>query len=466
MKRTFAVLLVVSLSCFANADQPPNFVLFIADDISSEDLGCYGHPSIKTPNIDNLAAQGMRFDNAYLTISSCSPSRCSIISGRYPHNHGAPELNIDLPPDQPKFPKVLRVAGYYTLLSGKHHMGDDANDAFETISEGVGLGKEEDWVECIQKRPKDKPFFIWLASSDAHTPHRINDDAPVYDPADVVVPPYMYDAPGIRKKLAAYYHEVSRFDAYVGEVVAELETQDVLDNTLIIVIADNGRPFVRAKTRLYDSGIKTPLLVCYPRLIKPGLISQSLVSSIDISATILELAGQKKKPRMQGISFAPILADPKATIRDVVFAEHNWHVTQAHERMVRAGDYLYIKNNFPNHLFREGRDKELIKAHEEGQLTPAQANIFCSPRPAEELFKVSNDPHQLIDLAGNPEYHATLEKLRRLLTLWTEQTGDTIPEDPTPDTPKGTKIRNAPHREMPGAAMGAEKNNHPGPVKL
>jgi arylsulfatase len=466
MKRTFAVLLVVSLSCFANADQPPNFVLFIADDISSEDLGCYGHPSIKTPNIDNLAAQGMRFDNAYLTISSCSPSRCSIISGRYPHNHGAPELNIDLPPDQPKFPKVLRAAGYYTLLSGKHHMGDDANDAFETISEGVGLGKEEDWVECIQKRPKDKPFFIWLASSDAHTPHRINDDAPVYDPADVVVPPYMYDAPGIRKKLAAYYHEVSRFDAYVGEVVAELETQDVLDNTLIIVIADNGRPFVRAKTRLYDSGIKTPLLVCYPRLIKPGLISQSLVSSIDISATILELAGQKKKPRMQGISFAPILADPKATIRDVVFAEHNWHVTQAHERMVRAGDYLYIKNNFPNHLPREGRDKELIKAHEEGQLTPAQANIFCSPRPAEELFKVSNDPHQLIDLAGNPEYHATLEKLRRLLTLWTEQTGDTIPEDPTPDTPKGTKIRNAPHREMPGAAVGAEKNNHPGPVKL
>ena len=137
MKRTFSVLLLVSLSCFANADQPPNFVLFIADDISSEDLGCYGHPSIKTPNIDNLAAQGMRFDNAYLTISSCSPSRCSIISGRYPHNHGAPELNIDLPPDQPKFPKVLRVAGYYTLLSGKHHMGNSVNRGFDLVSGGL-----------------------------------------------------------------------------------------------------------------------------------------------------------------------------------------------------------------------------------------------------------------------------------------------------------------------------------------
>lgn len=435
MKWIIAVFFAASLGCFANAEQPPNVVLFIADDVSAEDLGCYGHPSIKTPNIDRLAAQGMRFENAYLTTSSCSPSRCSIISGRYPHNHGAPELNIDLPANQPKFPKLLRADGYYTLLSGKHHMGDDTDDAFEKISEGEGLGKEEDWVECVQKRPKDKPFFMWFASSDAHTPHRINDDAPKYRPSDTMVPPYMYDAPGIRKKLAAYYHEVSRFDAYVGKVVAELEKQKVLDNTIIIVMADNGRPFVRAKTRLYDSGIKTPLVVYHPKLVKPGLVSKSLVSSIDVSATVLELTGLGKDPRMQGISFAPILAYPKATIRDIAFSEHNWHVTQAHERMVRTGDYLYIKNNFPNQPHREGRDKELLKAYEAGKLTDAQANIFRNPSPEEELFKVSNDPDQLTDLARNPEYRGVLEKMRGLLALWTEQTGDTIPADPTPDTP-------------------------------
>ena len=270
MKLAFAVLLVVSMSCFANADQPPNIVLFIADDVSAEDIGCYGHPSIKTPNIDKLAAQGMRFENAYLTTSSCSPSRCSIISGRYPHNHGAPELHIPLPANQPKFPEMLRAAGYYTLLSGKHHMGDEANVAFTEVSEGAGLGKEEDWVQCVQKRPRDKPFFMWFASTDAHSPHKINADAPKYEPSDVVVPPYMYDSPGIRKRLAAYYHEVSRFDTYVGRVVAELETQEVLDNTVIIVMADNGRPFPRAKTRLYDSGIKTPLLVCYPKTNQAG----------------------------------------------------------------------------------------------------------------------------------------------------------------------------------------------------
>jgi arylsulfatase len=362
---------------------------------------------------------------------------------------------------------MLRAAGYYTLLSGKHHIGDEANVAFTEVSEGAGLGKEEDWVQCVQRRPRDKPFFMWFASTDAHSPHKINADAPKYEPSDSVVPPYMYDSLGIRKRLAAYYHEVSRFDTYVGRVVAELETQEVLNNTAIIVMADNGRPFPRAKTRLYDSGIKTPLIVCYPRLIKPGLVSKSLVSSIDIAPTVLELAGLEKAPRIQGRSFTPILKDPGATVRDVLLAEHNWHVTQAHERMVRLGDYLYIKNNFPNHPHKgEGRDRELLLAYEAGKLTEAQMNVFRSPCPEEELFQVSKDPHQIKDLAQNPEYRDVLEKMRSLLDLWTKQTGDTVPENPTLDTPQGTSIKDAPHREMPGAAAGAEEINHPGPVKL
>ena len=146
----------------------PNFILFITDDISWDDLGCYGSKVAKTPHLDQMAKEGMRFNNAYLSISSCSPSRCSLISGRYPHNTGAAELHTTLPADQPVFPEALQAAGYYTVLSGKHHMGKAVDRGFDKVSGGKGPGKEEDWVPILKDRPKDKPFFFWFASSDAH----------------------------------------------------------------------------------------------------------------------------------------------------------------------------------------------------------------------------------------------------------------------------------------------------------
>jgi len=138
----------------------PNIVFFIADDVSQDELGWYGHPVIKTPHIDSLSANGMRFDNAYLTTSSCSPSRCSIITGRYPHNTGAPELHVRLPQQQVRFPELLREAGYYTVLSGKNHMFGNKDRAFDRITGGGGPGKEEDWVGHVKDRPKAKPFFL------------------------------------------------------------------------------------------------------------------------------------------------------------------------------------------------------------------------------------------------------------------------------------------------------------------
>ena len=461
-------ILSVLLFCFSiNAAEKPNFVFIIADDISVEDVGVYGHPVIKTPHIDALAGTGMRFNNAYLTISSCSPSRCSIISGRYPHNTGAPELHTSLPKDQVKFPKILRENGYYTVMSGKNHIAK-FTETFDKVSGGKGPSKSADWVSILQKRPKDKPFFMWFASSDAHAPFTINDKARIYDPKDIVIPPYMVDGPKIRQELAGYYHEVSRFDYYIGEVVKELKSQQVFENTMIVIMADNGRPFTRAKTRLYDSGIKTPFIVHFPKVITQAAVSDSLVSAIDVAATILEIAGIKKDERIQGISFQPIMKDAKATVREVVFSEHNWHVNQAHERLVRFGDYLYIKNNFPNRRLWcvEASYPELDKAFKAGTLNKHQLNVFRNPCPEEELYHIGNDPDQLTNLAGKEETAAIIAKARKLLADWTSQTGDTVPKNPTPDrgTP-GTKGRN-PHAEFPGKATGADKINHPGPIKV
>ena len=468
---------VVRLSpALSKVEGKPNFVFFIADDISQEDLGCYGHPTIKTPNIDKLAANGLRFDSAYLTISSCSPSRCSIITGRYPHNTGAAELHTSLPEGSVLFPKFLKDDGYYTVLSGKHHMGKVANAAFTTVSKGKGPGKEGDWVEILKNRPKDKPFFCWYASTDAHRDWGFSDDAPKYEPSNVIVPPYLVDGPETRKDLTGYYHEVSRFDHFIGLVTEELKKQSLLENTVIIIMADNGRPFPRCKTRLYDSGIKTPFVVHCPPLTKIG-VTQSLISSIDVSATVLELAGVKKDERIQGISFASILTDHTAVTRDVVFAEHNWHVYRNHERLVRNGKWLYIRNNLPEQqnlcceAYLGGAGEELWAARDAGTLTAPQKNVFWNPCPKEELYHVGKDPNQLTNLASIPENEPILKSMRKHIKQWAAQTGDNIPDnltpdrDAPPDQPKKSR-KGWKHGEMPGEATGATKINHPGPLRL
>ncbi len=255
----------------------PNVILFIGDDISWNDFGCYGNPMARTPAINALAAHGMRFTRAYLAASSCSPSRASIITGRYPHNTGSgAELHQPIAWQLPWFPERLRKVGYYTALVGKNHMrrsphADPANpppQAFTFIDSGMSddnHGGHARWVQTLRDRPRNAPFFCWFAAYDAHRgwdADREWDESrygPPHDPQHVVVPPFLSDDEPTRADLASYYNEVTRFDYYIGQVVDELSRQDELENTLILVLADNGRPFPRAKTRLHDSGMQTAL---------------------------------------------------------------------------------------------------------------------------------------------------------------------------------------------------------------
>ncbi|MEO0415206.1 MAG: heparan N-sulfatase, partial [Verrucomicrobiota bacterium] len=201
----------------------------------------------------------------------------------------------------------------------------------------------------------------------------------------------------------------------------------------------------------------------------------------------LELAGVEVPDCIQGQSFVPLMKDSQSRVREVVFAEQNWHVYRNHSRLVRFGDYAYLKNNFPNQMnlsyesdtsFPAG--SELWEAHSSGKTKPEQQQVFWNPCPAEELYNVEEDPHQLVNLAKGAEYIEVLEHARALLAEWSEQTGDSIQEDPTPNRHAPPQIENgqivpagsmkgkprSPHAEMPGAARGAKKINHPGPIKL
>jgi arylsulfatase len=469
---TIGLCLGSLLSVFAA--HPPNFVFFITDDICPDDLSIYGNPFVQTPNLDRIAKRGLVFDQAHNVISSCSPSRCAIITGRYPHNTGAPELHTPLPANQRTFVQALREAGYHTIISGKNHMGKAATLGFEVSSDSHPSGAEN-WQRHLRERPKDKPFFAWFASHDAHHPFQISAEAPVYDPKDLTVPPMMFDGPGTRRDLAGFYHEVSRTDYYAGLLWRELEAQELTTNTYFIYCADNGRPFPRCKTYLYDSGIKTPLLITGPG-VKAGR-TRSLVSSIDYSATFLELAGVAKPASVQGLSFVPVLRNPSATTREIVFAERNWHVYQLHERMVRFDDWLYIWNAWPERHNVSGESAwrgffpaagELWDAAESGKLNPAQLLLTQKPQPPEMLFQVSKDPNQFQNLVNAPEHAAVIRQARAMLAMWKQQTADSVPKNPTPDrgTLHESSERSTKRGDFPGADLGAAQVNHPGPQRV
>jgi arylsulfatase A-like enzyme len=418
------------------AERRPNFLIFIADDMACDDCGAYGHQTIRTPNLDRLARDSLRFDRAFLTCSSCSPSRSSIMTGRYPHNTGAEQLHWPLPADQVTFGQLLRKAGYWTTAVGKWHLGEPAKAGFDRV-----LPRVDQMVATLRDRPRDKPFLMWAAFNDPHRPYEANAIPRPHRPEDVVVPPYLPDVPETRKDLAMYYDEITRLDGVVGEVLAELDRQKAADDTFVLFLSDNGRPFPRCKTTVYDSGIRTPFLVRFPGRVKPGSTCNRLVSSIDIAPTLLDLAGLPRANTFQGKSIVPLLKDPAGPpVREYLFAEHNWHDFDDHGRAVRSERFKYIRNYYtevpgtpPADAVRSLTFQAMRQLRDQKKLTPEQMNSFVKPRPAEELYDTEADPHELRNLATDPKYAEVRDRMRAVLAAWEKETSDGVPAVRTPD---------------------------------
>ena len=483
MKATVYILLfliqfltVSSSKAEARVDERPNIIVFIADDISWDDFGCYGNKIVQTPNIDRIAGEGIKFNNVYLTTSSCSPSRISIMTGRYPHNTRAAELHTEPPIEFPTLASQLKANGYYTAQAGKWHMGSIIKNGFYHIEEDREKnadGGEALWVETVKNRKKNKPFHFWFAAYDAHRAWGLNKFSGTHSPTEIIPPITLANQAKTKIDLAKYYDEIRRFDYYIGKVVEELQEQGILENTVLIIMADNGRPFPRDKTRLYDSGIKTPLIIKWPTGInQQGETSNSLISSIDIAPTILELCKTKIPVSFQGRSFKTILNDTDTPFRKYIFAEHNWHDYEAHERIVRNSDYMYLLNARPQYPNQGPLDvvnspsfKELVIRKEENTISPEQNDIFLSTRPKEELFDCRQDSLQIHNLIGKKEYILVHEALKKTLRNWMQNTGDDVPENLTKDWysrttgAKNTEFHNK-RGQMPGASQQAEHINN------
>jgi N-sulfoglucosamine sulfohydrolase len=420
---------------------PPNILIFIADDAGME-AGCYGYPSIKTPTIDWMAENGLRFDKAFLMASQCSPSRTSLLSGQFAHSINTEDLHTGLPEGIKILPSYLQDLGYFTGFMLKGHFGDNASKQFNWKDNGF----RPDWVEGkwndnalgyyndFLDAKGDQPFFMWMAFVDPHRPFYdgINDAPRVTNPADVTVPPYLADTEKTRQDLADYYNYITRMDTHMGNMIEELRNRGLLDNTLVIYISDNGSPFPRAKGTVYDPGIQTPFVAYWPGQIQPGTTYPGLVSLIDLSPTMIDIAGGTVPEDMYGESFKPIFYDQSLPGREYIFAERNWHNADEHIRGIRTERFKLIKNSIktelphgsPVDISTSPSWQELKRLKYEGKLNPGQLRLFEVPRPTIELYDLEKDPDEYVNVANHPDYMEIGRELIDLLENWMEETND------------------------------------------
>lgn len=431
--------LIYTLCIFLNAVLPtfgqesadkPNILVLVADDAGWRDFGCYGNETIQTPNIDRLAEKGLLCKNAFLTCAQCSPSRISILTGKYPHATGAEDLHTPLPAGERLLPSYLKDAGYFSGNIRKSHLGPNGDTQFDWYARNLS-----DFSAFLDSC-KNRPFFMWVGFLDPHRPYQAGTVAHPSDPAEVTVPPFLADTPETRAELAAYYDEMLRLDMGVDSLSMELDRHDLTENTLIIFFSDNGAPFPREKGTVYDSGIKTPLIFSWPKRIQPGNVYEGLVSLVDLAPTLLEIVGLEPSAEMQGRSIAGILQDHSVPGREFVFSERNWHNCDEHIRSVRASRLKLIENAYtewphgtPADITSSLAWQDLFHLKQEGNLNRAQGLLFQVPRPRIELYDLENDPWEIDNLAADPTYRDTVMELMSVLERWKEETGDYPPSE-------------------------------------
>lgn len=432
---------------FATIALGRNVVLLVGDDHGLE-LGCYGHPVVKTPALDRLAASGVRFTNAFATVASCSASRSVLLTGFYNHTNGQfghahHPHNLHTHAKVRSLPALLKEAGYRTGVIGKLHVLPRQVYTFdEEINVPGGPRSVIKMAELarrfIEKDP-DKPFFILMGYVD---PHRgavafDNDkDYPgveqiTYKPEEVVVPPYLPDSPECRRELAEYCQSVSRLDQGVGAMLDMLAETKHADDTLVIYLSDNGIPWPGAKTTLYEPGIHLPLLISSPRQTRRGLVNPAMVNWADVAPTILDWAEAKPPAEIPGRSILPILETPDPQGWDTVFGSHTFHeITMYYPmRMIRTRKYKYILNlahqlpfPFASDLWESPTWQGVLKR---GDTKYGRRSVESYVnRPREELYDLEKDPDELRNLAADPNQAATLADLRRRLREWQEKTQD------------------------------------------
>ena len=412
----------------------PNILFAIADDWGWPHAGAYGDPVVGTATFDRLAREGVLFTHAFVPVPSCTPSRASILTGQWFARLGqGASLFGPLPAVHPVYPDLLESSGYFVGYARK---GWGPGKLAGRPRNPAGP-KFKDFGEFLSRRPKGKPFCFWFGGYDPHRPYRKGSGAAAgMALGKIRLPACFPDSPEIRGDVADYYWEVRRFDREVGAMLDLLEKAGELDRTVVVMTGDHGMPFPRCKANLYDSGTRVPLAVRWPGTIRPGRTVDDFVSLADLAPTFLEMAEVNVPEAMTGRSLLPQLAAPgSGTIearRDHVLTGKERHepCQEAPDaggtpmRSIRTKDYLYIRNYRPDRWpagtpnYRKatlkdcwygdidnGPTKSTMIDHRDRDETHRRLfDLAFGKRPAEELYDLRSDPHQLRNVAGEPGY--------------------------------------------------------------
>ncbi len=417
----------------------PNIVFLFSDDQSSPDLGAYGNSAIQTPNLDRLADEGMVFRRGYVTSSQCSPSRASILTGQSPHVVGASRLHIDAQPRYESLIEKLNEQGYYTGAFRKVHQSE-IQEQFDFYGDG-----DADFSSFFESLPENQPFFLWFGTTDPHRGYNLDEYEYQHNPGDVIVPEYLPDTEEVRKDIANYYNEITRFDTESGEILNLLEERGSSENTMVVVSSDNGMPFPRAKATLYEAGVRVPLIIKWPDRIEPGSTDE-LVSLVDLPATWLDAAGAEIPEGIGGKSLLPFFEDNETDHREYIFAERNWHDNWDPMRAVIGDRYKLIQNYRPEVGYIPSLDiinspsyQEIQRLEEEGELSGNLSWYQQASRPQVEFYDLQNDPNEWNNLAEEAGYDSLINEYQQILSEWMNETHDFLPA-PKGSFPEGSNL--------------------------
>ncbi len=427
---TLALCLTAMLQLVSIAQQRPDIVLFLSDDHGQEDAGCYGNPDVKTPVLDQLAREGMRFTRAYTPVSVCAPSRSALFTGLYPHRNGCDRNHGAVLDHIRSLPHYLANAGYEVILAGKEHIKPRSAFPFRHM--------ERHEVPDYLNQKSDGPFCLIVSLNAPHQPYfNLKGGHGHIHPK-----PWMPNTPETVQYTAAYFDHVALVDQEIGAVLYWLERSGRSENTIQCYLSDHGPAFPFAKWTLYEHGIRIPLIIKWPGMVNPGSTSDALVSMVDILPTLLDMAGIDHMPTLDGKSITPVLRQEGIAVHDAVYACYaNLGVQGANDYPIRAvitERYKLIVNLRSDSAFAlQAMDRPdrraIIDAHAVLQSWTASTDAWTNERayhyrtrPVVELYDLAEDPHELTNLAMARSRRQVVLQLYQQLTDWMEGQRDPL----------------------------------------